>query len=137
GTNLDPSADTSTDQEIAVVLDCTNFYAEMGGQVGDNGTLLGAGVQFDVESARTFGGFVLHLGRLRSGAIRVGDQVTATVSPARVLTMQNHTGTHLANWALREVLGDDVQQKGSLVDPEKLRFDFSHGKSLTDDELIR
>src|SRR5581483_9778333 len=65
------------------------------------------------------------------------DEVTLTLSPSRKLTMQNHTATHLANWALRETLGDDVQQKGSLVDHEKLRFDFSHGKSLSDDELIR
>ncbi|HVT87922.1 MAG TPA: alanine--tRNA ligase [Tepidisphaeraceae bacterium] len=137
GSNLDPSADTTSDQEIAVILDRTNFYAEMGGQVGDSGTLSGSGMQFDVESARACGGFVLHLGRIRAGTIRVGDEVTAALADSRKATMQNHTGTHLANWALREVLGDDVQQKGSLVDPEKLRFDFSHGKSMSDDEIIK
>jgi alanyl-tRNA synthetase len=136
GSNLDPSADTSSDQEIAVILDRTNFYAEMGGQVGDSGVLAGP-AQFDVETTRVFGGYVLHVGRVRSGTLRVGDEVSATLAPSRKLTMQNHTGTHLANWALREVLGDEVQQKGSLVDPGKLRFDFSHGKSMNDDEVVR
>jgi len=70
-------------------------------------------------------GFVLHIGRIRSGKLHVTDTVTATVADARVLTERTHSTTHLANWALREVLGDDVQQKGSLVDPEKLRLDFS------------
>jgi alanyl-tRNA synthetase len=164
GSNLDPSADTSSDQEVAVILDRTNFYAEMGGQVGDAGLLRaltpspgtpgegrgegqssraeGRGqraeeARFDVETARIVGGYILHIGRVRNGCLKVGDTVTATLAPSRRATMQNHTGTHLANWALREVLGDDVQQKGSLVDPEKLRFDFSHGKSMQDDEVIR
>jgi alanyl-tRNA synthetase len=137
GSNLDPSADTSSDQEIAIILDRTNFYAEMGGQVGDSGMLSSATMQFDVESTHVFGGYVLHVGRVGSGTIRIGDEVTATLAPSRKRTMQNHTATHLANWALREVLGDDVQQKGSLVDPQKLRFDFSHGKSMSDDELVR
>ena len=137
GSNLDPSADTSADQEIAVILDRTNFYAEMGGQVGDAGVLASAGMSFDVETTRAVGGYVLHVGRVRSGAVRVGEDVSATVSASRKPTMQNHTGTHLANWALREVLGDGVEQKGSLVDPQKLRFDFSHGKSLSDDEVMR
>jgi alanyl-tRNA synthetase len=83
------------------------------------------------------GGYVLHVGRVRSGCIRVGDEVIATVSPDRFPTMQNHTGTHLANWALREVLGDGVEQKGSLVDPLKLRFDFSYGKSLGDEQVAQ
>jgi alanyl-tRNA synthetase len=137
GSNFDPSADTSADQEVAVILDRTNFYAEMGGQVGDSGVIASGAAQFDVETTRVVGGYVLHIGRVRSGTLRGGDDVTATLAPSRQLTMQNHTATHLANWALREVLGDDVQQKGSLVDPEKLRFDFSHGKSMSDDEIVR
>ncbi len=133
-------ANVTDDEELAVILDRTNFYAEMGGQVGDRGVISGpthgaSSVGFDVELAKSVGGYVLHIGRLTSGKLRVGDVVTATVSPVRSRTEQNHTSTHLANWALREVLGDEVQQKGSLVDPEKLRFDFSHGKALADAEI--
>jgi alanyl-tRNA synthetase len=124
-------------QEVAVVLDRTNFYSEMGGQVGDCGELrIGHGV-FDVLTTRSVGGFVLHIGKARTGGIRLIDQVTATVQGSRQHTEQNHTSTHLANWALREVLGEGVQQKGSLVDPEKLRFDFSHNKAMSDQELER
>jgi alanyl-tRNA synthetase len=136
GSNFDPSADTSADQEVAIVLDRTNFYAEMGGQVGDSGTLGAASAAFDVESTKSVGGYILHIGRIRSGTLRVGDTVQATVSPVRARTEKNHTGTHLANWALRETLGDGVQQKGSLVDPEKLRFDFSHPKAMSDGEIV-
>ncbi|MGA2441865.1 MAG: alanine--tRNA ligase, partial [Tepidisphaeraceae bacterium] len=135
GSNFDPSADTSADQEVAIVLDRTNFYAEMGGQVGDSGTLNSASASFDVENTKSVGGYILHIGRIRSGTLCVGDTVQATVSPVRPRTEKNHTGTHLANWALRETLGDGVQQKGSLVDPEKLRFDFSHPKAMSDEEI--
>jgi alanyl-tRNA synthetase len=127
---------SSSSADLAVILDRTNFYAEMGGQVGDHGELRGS-VVFDVESARPSGGFVLHVGRTRSGPLRVGDGVTAVVGAERAPTEMNHTTTHLANWALREVLGDGVQQKGSLVDAEKLRFDFSHPKALSDDETAK
>jgi alanyl-tRNA synthetase len=137
GSNLNPSADTSDGQEVAVILDRTNFYAEMGGQVGDRGTLASNIASFDVETTRAVGGYVLHIGRVRSGCLRVGDTIEATLAPSRKQTMQNHTATHLANWALRETLGEGVQQKGSLVDPEKLRFDFSHGKSLSDAEIAK
>jgi alanyl-tRNA synthetase len=168
-------ANVYEDEQLAIILDRTNFYAEMGGQVGDSGALhiftpspgtpgegggegsfprdqsktltptlsrsTGRGENaasiFEVETTRNVGGFVLHIGRLRSGTIRVGDRVKAIVSPARPRTEQNHTSTHLANWALREVLGEGVQQKGSLVDPEKLRFDFSHGKAMSDEEIGR
>jgi alanyl-tRNA synthetase len=125
-------------QGVTVILDKTNFYAEMGGQVGDTGEFRAAGGGvFDVTSTRSAGGFVLHVGQMIEGHVKVGEHVTATLAGVRPRTEMNHTTTHLANWALREVLGDDVQQKGSLVDPDKLRFDFSHGKSLSDDELGR
>ncbi|MDP9173095.1 MAG: alanine--tRNA ligase [Planctomycetota bacterium] len=138
GTDLGLSpASVFEDEELAIILDRSNFYAEMGGQVGDSGELRAGGSVFDVESTRSVGGYVLHIGRLRSGKIKVGDRVQATVTAGRARTEKNHTGTHLANWALREVLGEGVQQKGSLVDPEKLRFDFSHAKSLGDEEIAR
>jgi alanyl-tRNA synthetase len=138
GTDLGLSpADAFEDEELAVILDRTNFYAEMGGQVGDRGRLALASRIFDVETTKTVAGYVLHIGRVREGKIQVGDIVTATIDANRALTEKNHTTTHIANWALREVLGEGVQQKGSLVDPEKLRFDFSHGKSLSDDELAK
>jgi alanyl-tRNA synthetase len=125
--------------DFAVILNHTNFYAEMGGQVGDTGTLSGgvasATPVFAVQSTKTTAGYTLHIGKLTSGSLKVGDTITATVSPARTATEKNHTTTHVTNWALREVLGDGVQQKGSLVDPDKLRFDFSHGKSIAEDEL--
>ena len=130
------------DEQLAIILDKTNFYAEMGGQVGDAGTLIpptglaaSAASVFDVETTKVVGGYVLHIGKLRTGKIKVGDTITAAVSPARTQTEKNHTTTHVTNWALREVLGDGIQQKGSLVDPEKLRFDFSHGKALAEAEL--
>ncbi len=125
-------------QRVAVVLDQTNFYAEMGGQVGDTGDLRSkTGGVMDVTTARSAGGFVLHVGNVTAGRFSIGDHVTSTLAGVRPRTEKNHTATHLANWALREVLGENVQQKGSLVDPEKLRFDFSHGKSLAEDELAR
>src|SRR5581483_9273229 len=130
-------ANVFEDEELAIILDRTNFYAEMGGQVGDAGELRCGGAVFDVQTARVVAGYVLHVGRLRSGKMRVSDKVTAVVQGGRERTEKNHTSTHLANWALREVLGEGVQQKGSLVDPEKLRFDFSQGKALSDEELAR
>ena len=125
-------------QGVAVVLDKTNFYAEMGGQVGDTGELRSAaGALMAVSTTRAAGGYVLHVGNMTAGRLSVGDHVTATLAGVRPRTEQNHTATHLANWALREVLGEGVQQKGSLVDPDKLRFDFSHGKALSDEEIGR
>ncbi len=122
----------------AIVLDRTNFYAEMGGQIGDSGTIVTAGGgAFDVETTRAVGGYILHIGKVRDGEIVVGKAAGVTVGLPRAATEKNHTSTHLANWALRETLGDGVQQKGSLVDPEKLRFDFSHGKALAEEELTK
>jgi alanyl-tRNA synthetase len=143
GTDLGLSpADVLEDEELAIILDRTNFYAEMGGQVGDAGAVSAgpaasaAGV-FKVETTKSVAGYVLHIGRLESGNIHVGQPITATVSNTRTATEKNHSTTHIANWALREVLGDDVQQKGSLVDADKLRFDFSHNKAMSDEELAR
>jgi len=126
------------DSEAAIILDRTNFYAEMGGQAGDAGALrTDNGVLATIGTTRAVGGYVLHVGHVSGSEIRVGDTVTATIDERRHRTQQSHTTTHLANWALREVLGEGVQQKGSLVDPDKLRFDFSHGKAMTEDEITR
>ena len=110
----------------------------MGGQVGDTGELRStSGAVMDVSTTRAAGGFVLHIGNMLEGHLSVGDHVTASLAGVRPRTEKNHTATHLANWALREVLGEGVQQRGSLVDPDKLRFDFSHTKSLAEDEIAR
>ncbi len=128
--------DASAGEKIAVILDHSNFYSEMGGQVGDAGELhTDTGTVFVVETTRAVGGFVLHLGHVKNGRIAVDDAVTATVLGGRQRTQKNHTATHLANWALREVLGEHVQQKGSLVDAQKLRFDFLNNKPLTDGQI--
>jgi alanyl-tRNA synthetase len=137
GSNLIDRTDTREDQEVAVLLDRTSFYAEMGGQVGDAGTIRADGAIVDIDTTRVVGGYVLHVGRVRAGTLVQGDGVVAELSDKRTPTQQNHTATHLANWALREVLGDGVQQKGSLVDAEKLRFDLSHNKAVADDEIGR
>lgn len=126
-------------QEGIVVLDTTPFYAESGGQVGDQGVIRSDGKLFEVEDtlkiqAEVFG----HHGVLREGSLKVGDTVDAQVDTVkRARTIRNHSATHLMHKALREVLGSHVQQKGSLVDPEKTRFDFSHGAPLTADEIAK
>ena len=120
-----------------VVLDRTPFYAEAGGQVGDRGEIVGSGGTFEVEDTRKIQAEVFgHHGTLRTGALKAGDKVEARVDAAlRARTMRNHSVTHLMHKALREVLGPHVQQKGSLVDEEKTRFDFSHDKPLSEEEL--
>jgi alanyl-tRNA synthetase len=114
-----------------VVLDRTPFYAESGGQVGDTGHLRGGGIDFEVQDTRTVGGAIAHVGVPKSGSIEVGDTLKAEVSVSqRRATMRNHSATHLLHAALRQVLGSHVTQKGSLVEPERLRFDFSHYEAL-------
>ncbi len=123
--------------KAAILLEKTNFYAEMGGQVGDQGEIRADhGGVFAVQTTQSAGGFVLHIGHIKTGKLSAGDAVTAEVFSARQRTEKNHTGTHLLNWALREVLGDHVQQKGSLVDPQKLRFDFVQPSAITDEQLV-
>jgi len=119
-----------------VVLDRTPFYAESGGQVGDRGRLLGADALFEVADTRKQGGLHLHVGTLKLGRLAVGGAVKAEVDDARRSpTRANHSATHLLHAALRQVLGGHVEQKGSLVSPERLRFDFAHTGALTTEEL--
>jgi len=125
--------------EVALLLDRTNFYAEQGGQVGDTGTIdrpETAGVEFEVEDTQRLGETVLHVGALLSGELKVGDRVSLQQGTMRRIDiMRNHTATHLLNLALREVLGHHVEQKGSLVDGEKTRFDFSHDKPVSAEQV--
>jgi alanyl-tRNA synthetase len=120
-----------------VVLDRTPFYAESGGQVGDAGELTGAGVRFAVTDTQKRGAAHAHLGEVVEGTIRIGDTLDARVDARRrQATVLNHTATHLLHAALRAVLGTHVQQKGSLVAPDRLRFDFAHFQSVTPEELL-
>jgi len=121
-----------------VVLDHSPFYAESGGQVGDSGVLVGVGSRFAVRDTQKIGAVHSHLGRVESGELRVGDRLEAHVDADRRRAVAlNHSATHLLHAALREVLGKHVQQKGSLVAPDRLRFDFSHTQALTPDEVRR
>ncbi|WP_448243593.1 alanine--tRNA ligase [Pseudoxanthomonas mexicana] len=123
--------------DAVVILDSTPFYAESGGQVGDTGVLAEQCVEFDVADTLKFAGqFHGHVGRVAKGSLKVGDHVVASVDAARrASTILNHSATHLLHAALREVLGTHVQQKGSLVAPDRLRFDFSHFQPMTQAEL--
>ena len=119
-----------------VVLDRTPFYAESGGQVGDTGELTAAGVRFAVTDTQKRGAAHAHLGEVLEGSIHMGDTLEARVdAKRRQATVLNHTATHLLHAALRQVLGSHVQQKGSLVAPDRLRFDFAHYQAVTPDEL--
>ncbi len=118
------------------MLDSTPFYAESGGQVGDTGVLEGGTGRFVVADTQKLGRAIGHIGRLERGTLKVGDTVEAIVdAERRNATRLNHTATHLLHAALRKVLGTHVTQKGSLVAPDRLRFDFSHYAPLTPEEL--
>jgi alanyl-tRNA synthetase len=125
----------ATGSEVALLLSRTNFYAEQGGQVGDVGTIRTSSGAFRVEDTKRLGDAVLHLGQVISGTLSVGQAAQLTVDSKRIDIMRNHTTTHLLNLALRQVLGEHVEQKGSLVDAEKTRFDFAHATALSTDEL--
>ena len=123
-------------EEGMIVLDQTPFYGESGGQVGDRGELLNDNARFAVNDTQKQKGVFLHIGKLTEGSLKVGDSVTAQIDEKRRRAIQlNHSATHLMHEALREILGEHVQQKGSLVDDEKLRFDFSHFQPLTANEI--
>jgi alanyl-tRNA synthetase len=119
-----------------VFLEATPFYAESGGQVGDAGELAGAGIRFVVSDTLKRGKAFAHVGQVVEGSIRLGDRLGGQVdAPRRAATVLNHSATHLLHAALRQVLGTHVQQKGSLVAPDRLRFDFSHFQPVTPQQL--
>lgn len=122
-----------------LVFDKTPFYAESGGQVGDIGDARAQGVLFEVTDAqKPLGGLFLHHGKLKEGTLRVGDSVALFVdSKARSATRRNHSATHLMHWALRQVVGDTALQKGSLVGPDRLRFDYASSKPLTASQITQ
>jgi alanyl-tRNA synthetase len=127
------------DGQVEIFLDATPFYAEGGGQIGDTGL-----IETDTGSARVIDttyalpGLIRHVATVEDGEIRVGQSATAIIdAERRAAIRRNHTGTHLLHWALRTVLGDHVKQQGSLVAPERLRFDFTHYSPVTPDEIAR
>ncbi|UZJ52494.1 hypothetical protein CBS101457_001814 [Exobasidium rhododendri] len=122
------AANIDQGKPLGIILDQTSFYAESGGQQGDTGSIIIDGIaEFVVEDVQSFSGYVLHAGYFKYGVMSVGDKVLAEYDEARRWPIRNnHTGTHILNFALREVLGDHIDQRGSLVAPTKLRFDFSH-----------
>ncbi|XP_073118848.1 alanine--tRNA ligase [Henckelia pumila] len=126
------------DEEVGIILESTSFYAEQGGQIYDTGSLVGHDGVIEVTNVQIYGGFVVHIGSFRGkiGRLYIGDKAICKVNyDRRTMIAPNHTCTHMLNFALREVLGNHVDQKGSIVLPEKLRFDFSHGTPVKPEEL--
>jgi alanyl-tRNA synthetase len=133
-----PASVLNAGQNGVIVLDTTPFYAESGGQVGDEGTISAASGSFEVQDTQKIKADVFgHHGMLASGSLKVGDSVSAQVNlELRAKTIRNHSATHLMHKALREVLGEHVQQKGSLVNAERTRFDFAHNAPVTDAQIL-
>jgi alanyl-tRNA synthetase len=126
----------ASESEVAIILDDTPFYAESGGQVGDSGYLHTDSAKIEVIDCRKAGEHHLHIGRLMSGALKVGEQVSASVDASvRQATALNHSATHLLHAALQQVVGEHVHQKGSLVNSERLRFDFSNDEAVTEEQI--
>jgi len=127
----------SAPQDALVILDVTPFYAESGGQIGDRGDLSGSMGVFQVQDTRRpLKGLIVHYGSIREGFMRVGDSVQSNViALRREDTMRNHSATHLLHKALRDIIGPQVEQRGSLVEPERLRFDFACPRALTAQEI--
>lgn len=135
--NNDFADEVHQGQEAALILDQTPFYAEKGGQIGDTGVIKNESTLFSVKNCQQpYQGVVSHIGTVERGVIRIGDTLTAEVDIIRrEKTEKNHTATHLLHWALRTVLGNHIRQAGSVVEPHRLRFDFSHHKPLTQEEI--
>jgi len=128
----------SAGDNLQVILDQTSFYAESGGQVGDTGKLINGKNIFEVSDTQKIDNIILHIGRINSGVFKKGDKVVTQINFERRLNItRNHTATHILQAALREVLGSHVQQQGSLVAEEKFRFDFTHFKGLSKEEISR
>jgi len=126
-------------EDCGLLLDATSFYAEQGGQIYDEGFICGAGdesqFEFSVQNVQVRGGYVLHVGRVQFGAVQVGDEVTLQVDMGRrAEVMNNHTGTHVLNFALRKVIGE-AEQRGSAVAPDRLRFDFTSKAGLKTEQV--
>lgn len=134
---LESTKEIPEGEQFGVILDKTNFYAEQGGQEYDTGKIVIDGeAELDVQNVQVYAGYVLHTGYMTYGGFKLDDAVLCEYDELRRHPIRNnHTGTHILNFALREVLGDEINQKGSLVAPEKLRFDFSHKAAVSDKEL--
>lgn len=131
-------AQTDTSNHVTIILDKTPFYAEAGGQIADRGMIYNTSGEAQIENVQRRNNVYIHFGKLIKGIIKTGDKVVAEIDRAyRANIARNHTATHLLHAALREVLGSHVHQKGSLVLPDRLRFDFTHFKSVTEEQLLR
>ncbi|MEE2912683.1 MAG: alanine--tRNA ligase [Planctomycetota bacterium] len=121
---------------VGIVLETTPFYAEAGGQIGDTGCLKNNSCEFAISETHSFGTYILHIGQITSGKLGCGDLVEAQIdTDCRTGILSNHSGTHLLNHALRAVLGEEIQQRGSSVEKDRIRFDFSHQKAMTGEEI--
>ncbi|MEM1329268.1 MAG: alanine--tRNA ligase [Planctomycetota bacterium] len=136
GRSFDQDVQADHGRRVGLILDRTSFYAEMGGQVADAGRLVGPHGEMRVEEVRSFGGFVLHIGTMVKGHLHVGDSLHADLDQSRRSRVaSNHTATHLLNFGLRRALGTDADQRGSLVDADRLRFDFAHSGPMTPEQI--
>lgn len=133
----EPAETVNEGDEAVLVLDVTSFYGESGGQAGDTGVITAGDALFRVkDTQKSAGGVILHIGVMEKGSLNAGNPVTVQVDEAaRLSTMRNHSAAHLLQAALRQVLGTHVQQAGQLVNPQRMRFDFTHFSALTQEEL--
>ncbi|MEW6354723.1 MAG: alanine--tRNA ligase [Planctomycetota bacterium] len=132
----DKAVQEAREGEVTVLLDQSPFYGESGGQVGDTGKLVGDGVEIEITNAKKTEGYILHVGKITKGSVKIGDALHAEVdADRRAAIKKNHTVTHLLHHALRQVLGKHAEQSGSLVAPDRLRFDFTHFSAVTPEEL--